>query len=215
LDTSNWLTYLNEATSEEAVDRGFLKSPSVESLMLLRRLGEVAPTETIKYLVEKKLFGCLAGVVDGWSGVDAEGAFEWLQAHQGELPQVESTWQALSKAAGALVAVDPQAVFTNKDFRLRKEDAVEMTRQVGFQKLSEMLAPRWEKPSGDYWEGRRLADEYEAWDHVIHEDVRKRFPESEAIQEVYANRKRMLENPRLNSGVRFWLQYQVDHSPFK
>ena len=212
LDSSNWLTYLNEATSKEAEDRGFLETPSVESLLLLRRLGDVAPSEAIKFLIEKNLEGCLAGVVDGWSKVDPASAFTWLQSHQNELRKPgkeESLRRANAKAAGALIAVDPQAVLSNKDFQLSTEDAVEMARHVGFQKLSELLAARWEIQSGDYQENRTLGEEFSAFAMVAYEDIRRKIPNgSERINRQGAFLSKMLENPRLNPGVRHWIEAQ-------
>ncbi len=206
LDAGNWRDYLAQATSPDARDREFLKKPSVESQLLLRRMGEIAPQETIRFLTERKLDSCVPEVVEGWAKVAPEEAFGWVIARRSMLGG--EGYSAIGKAAAALLPLDPRAVLEHPDFQIQEGVARELGRHAGIQEVSLLLETRWDEVPGDG--DRRQNDfrrhEFQNWSAVV---VTTMLDSENSNDVVIGWYERVSQRKKLNPAIHDYVEHQL------
>jgi len=159
---ANWRSYLDAALSQEARDHGFLHHMSLESMMLLRKLGEMGGEEPIKLLVDATFTPAAAEVMEGWATKDPEAAMRWVEGNKYS-PYFGENNEVLAKAVGAMIESDPDRVW--KTFgQIREPLAREFVRRKGLEGMDELLWRYWMEPAGDYMHDRLLQDKFGDWE---------------------------------------------------
>ncbi|MCW1921528.1 hypothetical protein OKA05_03120 [Luteolibacter arcticus] len=215
IDAGNWRSYLEIATSEQARDRQFLDLPSVESLLLLRRLGEIAPEETIRSLNEKKFLKTLPEVVDGWARVAPREAFESLLSRR-LMISTEIEGACFGRAVAVMFATDPQAVLNRSPARvgeypcsLSEGVANALPRYAGVERVEALLESRWDDVAGDLRTNWGRAGEFTAWSEVYTRSLLKSGEPAVQTQQIIERSERLLARENLNPQVRGVIEHQL------
>lgn len=206
MNAGNWRSYLDQAVSPEAMDRRFLQSDSVESRLFLRRLGEIAPQDTMKFLADRKLDDCIPDVAEGWAQVAPAEAFgkamSWGNPYGG--------YKAIGKMAAALLVEDPKAVLEDPRFELQEDVAKELYRHLGIRKVSELLDSRWDLKSGG--DAGFRAHEFKRWSGVVSYSIyQSDLDDAAKRKEMIDWYERLANRPDLNPQIREFVDFQLNY----
>ncbi len=205
LNAGNWRSYLEQAVSPEAMDRQFLVSGSAESLLFLRKLGEIAPRETLEFLEGRRLDSCNPDVVEGWAQVAPVEAFQWSLNSD-----PRSAYQSIGRAAALMLAEDPAVVLGNPDFRIQREVALGLYRQLGIEKVSQLLETRWDATTDNEDVLGFRDHEFDNWSLVATYAISRSIPEDPARREaMIAWYQAIASRPGLNPRIRTNAELQI------
>ena len=212
MTAANWRSYLDSALSPEARDHGFLQQVSIESMMLLQKMGEMGGEDSVKALMDARFTPAAAEAMEGWANADPEAAMRWVEGNKFS-PYFGENNEVLAKAAGAMIGSDPDRVW--KTFgQIREPLAREFVRRKGLEGMDELLNRYWTEPAADYMHDRRLQDLIGNWEGQAERyrdqdldptrDYKTRMDRRRVRYEEYLSR-----NP--NPMVREWLELQLGH----
>lgn len=214
MTAANWRGYLDAALSPEARDHGFLHHVSLESMMLLQRMGEMGGGDAVRALMDARFAASAAEAMEGWANKDPEAAMQWVEKNRSSW-DVGENGEVRAKAAGAMIGSDPDRVW--KVIGMTEPVARELIRRKGLAEMDELLVRYWTRPPAeDPRQDQILANQFGDWqvesaryrnqDLKPDRDYKEKDDRRRAIYEDLLGR-----NP--NPKVKDWLELQLGNMP--